>query len=448
MQNFKTWLLIFIATIVAYGTSLRYGFSQDDWYFLLISRANNFGDVLNFFNPASQFGFAFFRPLGTQLYYYLFQDKSVAMHAFMLLVQSFNGFLVMRLVARLKVKSPVPLMVGILYAISSVHFLSLYYIAATQQLLATFFALLSLNSFLAIGHWPSAIYFLLALLSKETAIVVPGVAFILLLVNKLKPTFKQFAPYLLASALYLIMRLATSSTVQSEYYFSFDPSVLTNIRWYALFGANFPEQLVSYGLPRMGINFTQFITDFGTSTWIIVISSSLIALFAIIRLIQTRRWLYALWFVIALGPVILLRDHLYPHYLDLALIPFLLLLTQDLKLKTQYLVFAFYALTAVFSIQFSQAHHWTTGRAVMAERALSGLDWREICTHDSIIFAGEDRQPLELSYTLSLENGPRVICNKPTLQVYYLTAEALAKEVGEHTILKEVFIVPIEGIFK
>ncbi len=437
MQNFKIWLLIFAATLLAYAGSLRYGFSQDDWFFLLISRASNFGDVLNFFNPASQSGFAFFRPLGTQLYFYLFQNQSVAMHAFMLLVQSFNGFLVMRLVARLKVKSPVPLMVGILYAISSVHFLSLYYIAATQQLLAATFSLLSLILFLERKYWISAIFFVIALLSKETAIVVPGVAFILVLVNKLKPNLKQFAPYAFVFALYSLMRLTTSTTVQSEYYFSFDPSVLTNIRWYALFGANFPEQLVSYGLPHMGINLTQFITDFGTSAWIIVISSSLIALFALIRLIQTRRWLYTLWFVIGLGPVILLRDHLYPHYLDLALIPFLLLLTQDLKLKTQYLVFAFYALTALFSIQFSQTHHWTTGRSTMAAMSQSKLDWSEICTHDSVIFVGEGSRPLELSYTLSLENGPRVICNKPTLQVYY-----------GNTIPQDSFVVQIDKVFE
>lgn len=436
MQNFKIWLLIFVTTVVAYGASLRYGFSQDDWYFLLISRVSNFGDVLNFFNPASQSGFTFFRPLGTQLYYYLFQDKSVAMHVFMLLVQSFNGFLAMRLVERLKVKSPIPVMVGILYAISSVHFLSLYYIAATQQLLAATFSLLSLIFFLELKYKVSVIFFLIALLSKETAIVVPAIALVLLLLNKLKLTLKAFVPYTLLSVVYLLLRLTTSSSVQSEYHLSLGPSVLTNIRWYVLFGANFPEQLVSYGLPRMGINFTQFIADFGTSAWIIMISS-LIALFVFIRLIQTRRWLYMLWFVIALGPVILLRNHLYPHYLDLALIPFLLLLTQDLKLKTQYYIFVIYALTALFSIQFSQVHHWTTGRADMAERALSGFNWKEICTHDSVIFVGEGKRPLELSYALSLANGPRVICNKPVLQVYY-----------GNTIHQDAFAVQIDKVFE
>ena len=437
MQNIKVWLLIFAATLVAYGASLRYGFSQDDWYFLLISRANNLSDILKFFNPFTQSGFAFFRPLGTQLYYFLFDMNPLAMHIFMLILQSCNGYLVMRLVARLKVKSPVPLIVGVLYAISSVHFLSLYYIAATQQLLAATLSLLSLIFFLDRRYTQSALLLVAGLLCKETAIVVPGVALILALINQLKPKIRQFIPYSLVTILYILMRLTTNSSVQSEYYLSFGPSVLTNIRWYALFGANFPEQLVNYGLPRMGINFFRFVYDFGYPAWIILISGGLISLIMFVRLLQTRRWLYLAWFIIALGPVLLLRDHLYPHYLDLALIPFLLLLTQDLKVKIQYLVFVFYALTALFSIQFSEAHHWTTGRSTMAASAQTTLDWRAICSHDSVAFVGEGSQPLELSYTLSLENGPRVICQDPALRVYYGSTYPLG-----------TFIVPIEEIFK
>lgn len=437
MQNFKTWLLLFVATLVTYGASLRYGFSQDDWYFLLISRAHSFSDVLNFFNPLTQSGFAFFRPLGTQLYYFVFNMQPLPMHIFMLALQSWNGYLVMRLLEKLKVKSPTPHIVGFLYAISSVHFLSLYYIAATQQLLAATFSLLSLIFFLDRRYFVSALFLILGLLSKETAIVVPGVALITTLINRLKPKLKPFLPYTLVLILYFALRLLTSSSVQPEYHLSLGPSLITNIRWYFLFAANLPEALVSYGLPRMGINFREFIFDFGLSAWVIILSTIPISLFALIRLFQTRRWLYILWFVASLGPVLLLRDHLYPHYLDLALIPFLLLLTQDLKAKILYSVVTLYAFVSLFSLQFSQSHHWTTGRSLMASQAESKLDWGSICAHDSIAFVGEGSRPLELSYTLSLENGPRVICENKTLKVQY-----------GGTIEKGAFIVPIDSIFE
>lgn len=419
MRNFKIWLLILTTTFLAYAGSLRYGFSQDDWYFLLISRASNLDDVLRFFNPFTQSGFAFFRPLGTQLYYFIFNQNPLTMHIFMLLLQSFNGYLVIRLVERLKLKSPTSILIGILYTISSVHFLSLYYIAATQQLLATTFSLLSLIYFMDRKHSTSALLFVLALFSKETAIVVPAVALILILLSRSKSTFKSFLPYGTIFVLYLLIRLMTSSGVQAEYQLSFGPSVLTNLRWYFLFAANLPEALVSYGLPRMGINLIQFISDYGTSALIITLSSSLVALFALTRLVLSKRWLYALWFVVGLGPVILLRDHLYPHYLDLALIPFLLLLLENLKAKNQYLVAVFYILTSLYSIQFSQDHHWTTGRADIAKTALTTYDWKGACGQESIVFVGEGRVPLELSYALSLANGPRVICDQPSLGVYY-----------------------------
>ncbi len=419
MSKIKTYLLILLCVTIAYFGSLKYGFSQDDWYFLLISDAHNLSDVANFFNPLAQSGFAFFRPMGTQLYYFLFNQNPFFMHLFMLLIQSLSGYLVFRLLTELKLKSPTPLLVALSYSVSSVHFLSLYYIAATQQLLAAAFSLLSLIFFLKQNYWKSAIILILALLSKETAIVTPLIALGLMFVAKTKLTVRQFVPYAGVFILYVVMRLATSSGTQSEYHLFFGPSVLTNIRWYFLFAANFPETLVSYGLPRMGINIAKFISDYGTSALIITLSSSLIALFALTRLVISKRWLYAVWFVAGLGPIILLRDHLYPHYLDLALIPFLLLLFQDLKPKHQYVVAVFYILASFYSIQFSEGHHWTTGRAVMTQDALTRYDWEGICEHENVVFVGEGSAPRELSYALSLENGPRVICGISDLGVYY-----------------------------
>lgn len=419
MQNFKIWLLILTATFLAYAGSLRYGFSQDDWYFLMISDVHNFSDVANFFNPLAQSGFAFFRPLGTQLYYFLFDQNPFFMHIFMLVIQSLSGYFVFLLLQRLKFKSPTPILVALIYSVSSVHFLSLYYIAATQQLLAAAFSLLSLVLFLKQKYLSSAIILTLALLSKETAIVTPLIALGLILMTKTKLRVSQFIPYGVVFTLYSIIRLVTSTLAQSEYHLFFGASVLTNIRWYFLFATNLPEALVNYGLPRMGINIAQFISDYGTSALIITLSSSLVALFALTRLVLSKRWLYALWFVVGLGPVILLRDHLYPHYLDLALIPFLLLLLENLKAKNQYLVAIFYILTSLYSIQFSADHHWTTGRANIVKTAQTTYDWKRACKEESIVFVGEGRVPLELSYALSLANGPRVICDRSDLGVYY-----------------------------
>lgn len=419
MSKIKIYLLILIGVVLAYGGALKYGFSQDDWYFLLISKANNFREVIGFFNPLSQSGFAFFRPLSTQLYYFLFNQNPALMHVFMIFVQSLSGYFVFLLLKELKLKSPTPTLVALLYSVSSVHFLSLYYIAATQQLLAAAFSLLSLILFLKQKYPLSTLVLVLALLSKETSIVTPLIALGLVLISRAKPTISQFIPYTLVFMLYLIMRLSTHGTTQSEYHLFFGPSVLTNIRWYFLFAANFPEILVGYGLPRMGIDLAKFISDYRAPALIITLSGSLTAFFALARLVQSKRWLYLLWFVVGLGPVILLRDHLYPHYLDLALIPLLLLLLQDLKPRHQYFIAILYLLASLYSIQFSENHHWTTARAQIVQSAMTSYDWDKICRQDNIVFTGEGSAPRELSYALSLANGPRVICNKDDLGVYY-----------------------------
>lgn len=419
MSKLLTYLLILFVTVLGYGSSLHYGFSQDDWYFLLISQASNLSDVINFFNPLTQSGFAFFRPLGTQLYYFLFQGNPFLMHVFMLFTQSFSGYLVYLLLRELKLKSPTPILVALAYSVSSVHFLSLYYIAATQQLLAAAFSLLSLIFFLKKKYLPSALVLVLALLSKETAIVTPLIALVLIFLTKVKLTIRSFIPFITVLTIYLSLRLATSSGTQSEYHLFLGPSVLTNLRWYFLFAANFPEALVNYGLPRMGINITRFISDHGNSALIITIGSSLIATLALTRLFLSKRLSYAIWFVVGLGPVIFLRNHLYPHYLDLALIPFLLLLLQDLKVKHQYIIAAFFIATSLLSIRLSQTHHWTTGRAEIATAALAFYDWDGACKQSNIVFIGEGSTPRELSYALSLANGPRVICKRDDLGVYY-----------------------------
>lgn len=414
-MKFVKWYLFFlIITCLFYGTSLRYGFSQDDWYFLYISQAHSIGDIFNFFNPWTQAGFAFFRPLGTQLYYYLFSSP-FSMHLFMLSLQALNGYLVTRLLLKLRYSKLTSYLVGILYSLSSVHFLSLYYIAATQQLLAASFSLFSLLFFLQRKYFVTGIFFLLALFSKETAIVTPAVAY-LLSDQKVFSRLRSLIPYIVVGAAYGLLRLLSTASTQSEYHFFFGPSIITNLRWYALFASNFPEGLVNYGLPRMGINFYKFAIDAG---WTLVLLPSVLSIYAFYKLLATRNWKLVIWFTIALSPVILLRNHLYPHYLDLGLVPFLILLIDRTPAKLRWVIFTIFIISSYLSIHYSVKNHWTTNRATMSTALLARLPWSELCQKQAIAFVGDVRSAREVSYTLSLANGPRVICQNRSLAVYY-----------------------------
>lgn len=429
----KNWLMIMLASFLAYGGSLKYGFSQDDFYFLLISQANSIKDVLEFFSPWHQQGFAFFRPLGTQFYFYLFQQNAWAMHLFMLILHSFNGYLVTKLVARLKHNPPVPLLIGILYTTSAVHFLSLYYISATQQLLATFFGLISLNSFLDKKYWQSALLLIPGLLSKETAIVIPVIALLLYQLEHqtlaVKKLFKPFLPYFLSVLIYLLLRFSAGVVVQSEYSPVLNLSLVSTLRWYWLFGYGAPEELMRYSGMYLFVNFFRYIRDLGwiaAVSTVVTVSASLIAILIAGKsalfnrpLSRVQISVYISWFLAGIALVVAYPHHRYPHYLDLALIPLLLLAVTPLKGVWRYLMVLLILLGSWSGINLSASTHWTTGRAKMGARALSFFEAQDLCKYNTLQFVGEGNAAEELSYTLSLENGPRVICDNPRMTTYY-----------------------------
>ncbi len=433
-------LSILILVGVFYGSSRHYGFSQDDWYFLTMVRVHNIGDILNFFNPLAQQGFPFYRPLGTQLYYYLFQGNAGTMHLFMLLLQSANGLLVYRLVKRLGYSENISWYSAMIYCVAPVHFLSLYYIAATQQLLATFFSLLALERSLALtrpSFAPSlriALLYLAALMSKETAVVVPLLVPVLRLIQtkkreRVSAYLRRLIPFIVVGCIYALIKVLGYQGLQSEYHLVLGPSILTNYRWYYLFAFGIPEELVRFGLPRMGIDLAGFRAAHPGMPWLVVAVALVLTLCASLYLVRrgvrylrarNLRWLlFVLWFALALAPVVVLSNHLYPHYADLALVALVVPLLATLPLWPRRVLLLSFLLLSFYSIRVSEILHWTTGRAKMAERALATIQRLGACRYPEWQIVGPGPAPRELSYALSLENGPRVICANPELRVYY-----------------------------
>ncbi len=461
MQKNKIILLMVVVTCLAYGTSINYGFSQDDWYFLFISTAQNIGDVLSFFNPWNQSGFAFYRPLGTQLYYYLSRlllglgSAPFGMHILMLLIQSFSAYNVYRLTQKMTRDSRLAVLTGVIYATSAVHFLSLYYIAATQQLLAALFALLAINDYLDQKRVRSAIWFAFALTSKEVAIVAPIIMLLAearmkgISIRKWKKIILNLLPLGIVGIGYAAIKIFGGLHVQSEYHLIFNGSVISTLRWYYLFGYGAPEELVAYGLPRMAVDVGKYIHDYAWQGIVTIVIPCLFATFVLIRLTlamvgkgvaRKSVGIYLAWFLLALAPVLFLENHRYPHYVDLALIPLILLALEKLSKHAQLILAAILITVSLCSLNLSERVHWTTGRAVMAERARTKLDWDTICRHNSVIFMGSENHPRELSYTLSLANGPRVICNNRALKVYYQGIDS--------TWPQDAYSVTVDPVFK
>jgi len=440
----KKWLIFIAITFLFYGVSLRYGFSQDDFYFLLISHAGSFQEVLNFFSPWYQKGFPFYRPLGTQFYFYIFNminigknifQTSYLMHIFMLIIQASNGYLVYKLLKKLQENEQVSFFVGLMYSIAATHFLSLFYIAATQQLLAAFFSLLSFNAFFSKKSFLTGLFFLLALLSKENAIILPGIIFLALQLQKKSFKIKfseliyRFFPFIIITIFYLILRFSAGIQVQSTYQPDFSLSLISTLRWYYLFTFNFPEELLQFATSPLTIDYYAYVRDFGFLALINTISSLILtslSLFYLAKLLihKTKHsiftfFIYISWWLLGIFLIIWFPLHRYPHYLDLALIPFFLMLIKNTKLNLRIFVFILFLISSFTAINISISHHWTTKRAIVSTKVINYFATHKICQHDSIYFIGTDNSPQELSYALSLANGPKIICNNSSLEVYY-----------------------------
>lgn len=427
--------LLILITVLVYGPSLQYGFSQDDWYFLLISQADRLVDVFNFFNPNAQSGFPFYRPLGTQLYYYLFvrlfsfEYAPFFMHLFMLIIQSCSAVLVYHLLRLLKYKPLTSQLTALAYAGASSLFLSLFYIAATQQLLATFFSMIALTLTLRHKNLLAGLAFALALLSKESAIMTPVIMLLLLYfwvgVKKFSDLIKSSLPYAIVGLVYIALRLSAPLVIQSDYHFAFGTNVVSTLRWFFLFGYGAPEEYLRYATVGGGVDLLSFVRDHGFWGGLNVLTVGILTLLSVITIIRNLRssriWLYLSWFTLGLLPILFLQNHRYPHYLDLALIPLLLLLL-DVFAKAPKLITTLLLISSFSSVVLSSTTHWTIARAQISDRAIAYFQKNQLCEDEQIQFVAPAPYPAELGHALSLANGPRVICNNPDLEVEYISS--------------------------
>jgi hypothetical protein len=277
-------------------------------------------------------------------------------------------------------------------------------------------------------------------LSKEVAIVAP-IIMILIEIKRdeklyIKKIVKNLWPVGVVGAGYVALRLAGGLTTQSEYELVINGSVISTLRWYYLFSYGAPEELVRYGLPRMGLNLVGFMKNYGWQGIVTSIGPLLLGIYAIFRL--KGRWIYLLWWGLALAPVLFLQDHRYPHYVDLALIPMILLLLENRSKRSQTLLSAALITISLVTINLSTRTHWTTQRSDISKSAMAAIETRQACEQPSWFITGTGESERQLSYALSLENGPKVICNRE-IQVYY-------DEVSPGTPTKGSFIMLTDGI--
>lgn len=429
-------IFIILGGLIIYFPSLKYGFAQDDFIHLSAGQARSFGDFLSFFNPKSQYPDIFFyRPLGTQVYFFinsnLFGLNPLPFRTEALTLHLINSLLFFLIVKKLLKNNYLSLISTLFYTISSIHFLSLYYISAFQQIIKTFFLLLSLILFLNYLQTRSRIFFIsslltftFSLLSKETSIVFPLLLFPLEILRRqsdklrkiIKDTSMLSTPYFLIIVIYGLLRLSGFQSIftTGDYRTTFSLfEIAQNLKWYLIWSLGLPEILstISSLKPQ---TLLQFGHDLPFGNMVLLLSFIFIILFSITvartKLPDNRVLLSALFlFLIPLLPMLIIYQHRYPHYLDLSflgllpLISWYLVNNQVWKKTLSGVIILAFILLQIFSLKLSEATHWSTHRAQVADFYHQSLKekYPDLASGKKIIFTGTDLSTKELSITLA-----------------------------------------------
>ncbi|HSV94368.1 MAG TPA: hypothetical protein VLH94_00110 [Spirochaetia bacterium] len=443
MTWIKKQLIIF--PILLYLPSLLNFFSSDDWFHLRISQISSFQEFLNFFSFQNTAQSAtFYRPLSTQVFFYTLQNifglTPWPYYLFVLLSFGFSLYLVYKLALKIFKDENKSIVVSFIYGISVSNFSRIYFLSAFQEIFLVIFSLLCLLNYKK-SKIRSTIFFILALLSKETAIVIPA---ILLIFNfkDIKKSVLKFLPIVVISAIYLYFRFMVFGIAQGDsYIWDFSPIRAANtLLWYSLWSFGAPELLVDYigsgfrPIPRL---FTDY--PFWWQTIFTLLFGTLIS-FAILVAKKIRKMDGVLIksiaiFLITLSPVIFLPQHKFTLELGLPLVGFSLAIVWVLPHKNSVLKIIFLSFYIILNISMNYltfSRHYSVNRSKISKSIVSYMN-----THysqypegnyfefinDTGDYGTEWGSSKQISQTLSGSDFFKVYYKNKNIKVYYQDIE-------------------------
>lgn len=444
--------------LLVYFDSFGNFFSQDDFYHLALSRLNKPLDVLNFFNPIFQKD-VHFRPLGTQVFFSIAHvfSQTLAPLILRLVALGFhlaNFYLVFHLLKKFLKKEFLAMVLAGVYLIAPLHFMSIYYISAFQQILAAFWQLAGFW-FFALGK-KRYVYlcFVLALLSKETAIVFPVLLLIFSYTIRLpknltvclgrpKKEFSYWWPFLFLLITYGLVRLVMPQHDPGvNYQLSLSPrTLISSWRWYLVWLIGAPETITRYAGRVFDFNLISFLKDSGSwgRIFLVVFLAEIALLCLVIALgLKKKRTsakllrllaylgLFGPFFIASLLPVSFFPYHRYAHYLDLNL--FYLLLVGGivfLKLKMPkilwVLLLTLFLANTYSSVAVDKKLHWTTARSQIAREYFWAFQEEDLCRQEGVYFINTPiLSAHEANIALFNHWGPAYFCRYQSMPpVYY-----------------------------
>lgn len=374
-------MITILLVILFFTPSLVNYFSTDDWFHLRVSSINTLPEFFNFFSfTKTPQSIAFYRPLPTQVFFFVFQKtfgpNPLPFHLFVLICFGYSLYLINKLAKPLLNSRKKALLATLVYGFSVSNFTRLYFLSAFQEIALVIFSLLTISSYLDGKKIRSVLFFVMALMSKETAVVLPIVLFTIdWMGNQVR--LKKLFPFALVLLPYLYLHLFHFGGAGGEtYIWNFAPQKVGNtLMWYSFWALGAPELLVDYigsGLKPI----PRFFTDY-PNWWPVILGLLFINLaflgyisFQKIKKINRKFIGCVILFVVSLLPVLFLPQHKFALELGMPLIWFALGVSLLLPKKGKLLYFfLFFYLALNLSMNYlTYTRHYSVGRAKISQK--------------------------------------------------------------------------------
>lgn len=370
---------IVLSSVALFGSSFSVFFAADDWFHLEVSRVHSLGEFLNFFSfsrtPQTA---SFYRPLPTQVFFFVFQSlfgvNPIPYHVFIWVAFVILLYPLYEVAREIFKNEKVALAAVFIYAISATNFTRLYFMSAFQEILMTTFVLGALWSYLRSRTVISLVLFVFALMSKETALVLPGILFLADWWRK-RPDLKKLLPFVFIALVYGYLRFVRLGGISGEsYIWDFSVKRVGNsLMWYGLWSLGVPEFLVDYVGSGLRV-LPRFFTNFSGWAYLILSLGVLVSSSLTVLVVQRAK---SCWRALVLGsgifigsllPVIFLPWHKFTLELGLPMVGVALAAGALLKKKTviAYLFVLAYVLANVSTNVLYLSRHYSVNRAKLS----------------------------------------------------------------------------------
>lgn len=394
LRNHPHPTVMFMPLIELYWPSIFLAPTHDDYFHLMISAAHSWPQLIGFFDLSPVHEFAHYRPVGTQLFYWVAHLTNTI---WILRIIQLGVFAktAQVLIATLKLlgwKSRPSAQATFLWMLLAAHAGKLWFLGAFQEvamLLCVSMTLYAWTKYLVTTKrswiFVGLLWLMCGLLSKELALTTPLLAVTLWITSDKKLLTKSklimlAVPTLVVLAIYLYLRLVRYGITSTDtYVFDFSPSSLLNtLLWYGLWLLGVPESFVDFigsGFRPLASYYTvlkpySLLVPMALSATLIAGTQRVLAMRKEMRL---RLLIFASWCVIALTPVWFLPNHKFAFALSMAsvgiLLMFALLLSHTRSRFFVTLVLLLQLTTHVFVAE----RHWVINGSAVAARTRTYL---------------------------------------------------------------------------